>query len=266
MAYRILLSFDVEEFDLPREHGEEISLDDGIKVSAEGLEKVLKLCRKQNIKATFFVTGNFAEKKADLIKEIVNDGHEVACHGVDHFKPSDNDICESKKIVEKQAGVKIEGYRQPRMFKINYDELKRCGYKYDSSVNPAWIPGRYDHRDVPRKPFLKKGILEIPTSVATSIRIPLFWLALHIMPTKIYIKLVRMSLKKTGYFATYFHPWEFANLRKFKEVPKYIKWNSGDKLVKRLDTVISKLKKEGQFVSYSEYSETCYNSNYEKGE
>ena len=35
----VLLSFDVEEFDLPREHGAEISLEEGVKVSAEGLEK-----------------------------------------------------------------------------------------------------------------------------------------------------------------------------------------------------------------------------------
>ena len=38
---KVLLSFDVEEFDLPKEHGGEISLEEGVKVSAEGLEKIL---------------------------------------------------------------------------------------------------------------------------------------------------------------------------------------------------------------------------------
>ena len=267
MGSRVLISFDVEEFDLPREHGGDISLEEGVKVSAEGLERILKICSKSKIKATFFVTGNFARQRPDLVKKIVQDGHEAACHGVDHFKPSKTDILESKKIVEKVAGVKVNGYRQPRMFEINYNELKRDGYLYDSSVNPAWIPGRYNHRDVPRKPFMKNGILEIPTSVATFMRVPLFWLALHLFPKTMYFRLAKISLKKTGYLATYFHPWEFAELSGFMEVPKYIKHNSGEKLVERLSWVIDKLKKSGcDFTSYAEFSETCYNSGYGKGE
>ena len=146
----VLLSFDVEEFDLPREHGGEISLEEGVKVSSDGLVKILALLRRSEVRATFFVTGNFASARPDLVKEILKDGHEVACHGVDHFEPRASDIRESKKIVEKVAGVKVVGYRQPRMFKIDYVELLKCGYLYDSSVNPAWVPGReLLHRSVP---------------------------------------------------------------------------------------------------------------------
>jgi len=120
---KVLLSFDVEEFDLPREHGGEISLEEGVKVSSDGLVKILALLRRSEVRATFFVTGNFASSRPDLVKEILKDGHEVACHGVDHFEPRASDIRESKKIVEKVAGVKVAGYRQPRMFKIDYAEL-----------------------------------------------------------------------------------------------------------------------------------------------
>lgn len=266
MASKVLISFDVEEFDLPREYGAEISLIEGVKVSAEGLKRVLKMLDETGVKATFFVTGNFARSKPELVKQIVKEGHEVACHGVDHFEPLPSDVKESKKIVEKVAGVKVVGYRQPRMFEINYEELKRCGYLYDSSVNPAWIPGRYNHLDVPRKPFVKKGVLEIPTSVATGVRVPLFWLALHLFPVRVYLSLARMSLKKTGYLATYFHPWEFARIREYK-VPKYIIYNSGEKLVGRLKRVIARLKKDGyEFVTYAEYYKTCYNAGNGKGE
>ena len=149
------------------------------------------------------------------------------------------------------------GYRQPRMQEIDYKELKKNGYKYDSSVNPAFIPGRYNHLKVSRKPFLVNKILEIPTSVATSLRVPLFWLALHLFPVGIYVKLAKMAMKKTGYFATYFHPWEFANLQKFNMIPKYIKHNSGIELERRLDVVIKRLKKTGcMFKTYSEYAES----------
>lgn len=255
---KVLLSFDVEEFDFPKERGGEISLEEGVKVSSSGLLKILDLLKRKNKKATFFVTGNFANKKPELVKQILNDGHEVACHGVDHFEPKKSDIKKSKEILEKVIGKKVYGYRQPRMFKISYEDLAEAGYLYDSSVNPAFVPGRYNHFDVPRKPFFKNGILEIPTSVATFMRVPLFWLALHLFPKRTYLRFAIMAANKTGYFATYFHPWEFADeLANYKEVPGYIKKNSGDKLVERLEWVISSLEKKGfEFETYLEYAKS----------
>ena len=43
----ILLSFDTEEFDVPREHGVDFSLEEGMKVSIEGTNRILdwQLCR-----------------------------------------------------------------------------------------------------------------------------------------------------------------------------------------------------------------------------
>ena len=251
----VLLSFDVEEFDLPREHGAEISLKEGVEVSTVGLRRIMEVLEKTGIRATFFCTGNYVKAKPDLIKEIKRHGHEIACHGVDHFSPKTTDIGESKKIIEKIVGGKVAGYRQPRMQKINYKELKRCGYRYDSSINPAFIPGRYNNFKTPRKPFEKEGILEISTSVATGLRVPLFWLALHLLPVGLYVKFSKSALKKTGYFATYFHPWEFADLNGYKVVPAYIKYNSGKKLANKLEKVIQKLKKFGcVFETYERYT------------
>lgn len=257
----VLLSFDVEEFDFPRERGQEISLDEGVKVSTEGLKKIIGVLDRTGVKATFFVTGNFAKKKPEMIKRLVTSGHEIGAHGVDHFEPKTTDIKEAKKILEKKGtGVKVRGWRQPRMMKIDYDELAKNGYQYDSSVNPAFIPGRYNHLDIPRNPYpiktKTKDILEIPVSVAMAIRVPLFWLALHLFPLELYYWLAKNSLKKTGYFATYFHPWEFADLTNYAVVPGYIRCNSGDKLEKRLEQLIIRLKADGcSFITYSDYCE-----------
>lgn len=250
---KVLLSFDIEEFDLPRERGEAISLEEGIKVSSEGVERILRILAENEVKATFFITGNFAKGRPDLIARMREAGHEIACHGVDHFNPKSTDVEESKKIVEKVAGVTVTGYRQPRMAEIDYGKMAKCGYKYDSSVNPAFIPGRYNHLGVSRTPFKREDILEIPTSVATFARVPLFWLALHLFPVGLYVEMAKMSIAKTGYFATYFHPWEFApELKKYKVVPGYIKKNSGDVLAGRLDRVIRELNGY-EFVTYEEY-------------
>ena len=76
----ILLSFDTEEFDVPREHGVEYSLEDGMKVSILGTNRILDTLKTNNVKATFFCTGNFAENAPEVIKRIIDEGHEVACH------------------------------------------------------------------------------------------------------------------------------------------------------------------------------------------
>ena len=44
---KILLSFDTEEFDVPREHGVNFSLEEGMKVSKFGTNRILD-CLKQN--------------------------------------------------------------------------------------------------------------------------------------------------------------------------------------------------------------------------
>ena len=253
----VLLSFDIEEFDLPREHGGEISVERGVEVSSVGLSRVLEMLERTGVKATFFVTGNFAETAPELTREILMRGHEVGCHGVDHFRPRKGDATRSMEKVGRVVDVPIYGYRQPRMFPISYEELSKCGYLYDSSVNPAFIPGRYNHFDVPRRPFMRKGVVEVPTSVATGLRVPLFWLALHLFPLSLYLTLCRVSLRETGYLATYFHPWEFSEIREYSEVPLYIKRNSGEKLVRRLEKVVRALAADGyEFMTYREYVES----------
>lgn len=251
---KVLLSFDIEEFDLPREHGGKITLKQGVKVSSGGLERILKVLDQTGVKATFFVTGNFLTENTEAVKEIVGRGHEVGAHGVDHFAPKASDIAQAKRMIERATGARVEGYRQPRMGKQDYTELSLQGYSYDSSVNPAWIPGRYNNFSVPRRAFKREGIWEIPTSVATKARIPTFWLALHIFPFWLYFWLVKRALKETGYLATYFHPWEFGEIKGFKEVPAYIKLNSGERMKKRLLKLILRLQKEGcEFLTYREF-------------
>lgn len=251
---KVLLSFDVEEFDLPREHGGKISVKRGVKVSSQGLERILKVLDRTGVKATFFVTGNFVAENPEIVKRIFAAGHEIGAHGVDHFNPKPSDVAQAKRIIERAVGGQVEGWRQPRMQKIEYRELKRCGYTYDSSVNPAWIPGRYNNLSVPRRAYEVEGVAEIPTSVATVFRVPVFWLALHVFPFGLYWWLAKRSLAETGYFATYFHPWEFAEIREFGEVPAYIKLNSGEKLVKRLEKLILKLKElDFSFVTYKQF-------------
>lgn len=258
----VLLSFDTEEFDLPREHGVDISIDMSMSVSRYGTECILDTLKCNQIPATFFITGIFAKNAPDLVKRIVNEGHEVACHGVDHFAPQKTDFRESKRIVERTAGIRVYGYRQPRMFPVLNQEIKNAGYLYNSSLNPAFIPGRYMHLDTPRTYFMKEGVLQIPASVTPILRIPLFWLSNHILPCKLYYWLIKRTLKHDGYFNTYMHPWEFFPLNEHPEwkTQKIIKMNCGKKLQERLDRLIKELKKANlPFMTYTQFAKKILN-------
>ena len=254
----ILLSFDTEEFDLPREHGVDIKLEKSIEVSAAGTNIILDTLKKNQVRATFFCTANFVQHAPDVMQRILNEGHEVACHGVDHFNLKDSDPSQSKEIIERLTHITANGYRQPRMFHVDDEELERVGYLYNSSLHPAFIPGRYMHLDVPRTPFYKGKILQIPASVSPWLRLPVFWLACHNYPMWLYKKLTLWTLRHDGLFVTYFHPWEYYPLKEHPEwkIPFIIKRNSGTAAVKRLDTIIKTFKQHGaQFATFTEYTQ-----------
>lgn len=254
----ILLSFDTEEFDVPREHGVNYTFEEGMKVSIYGTNLILDILKRNDVKATFFCTGNFAMNAKDVMKRIQYEGHEVACHGVDHWEPKETDFEQSKLIVENVIGEKVYGYRQPRMFPVNDNKIEEIGYRYNSSLNPAFIPGRYMHLTTPRTWFMKGNVMQIPASVTPIIRFPLFWLSLHNLPEKLYHWMVRQVLIHDGYFVTYFHPWEFYDLKSHPEfkLPFIITRNSGKKLEKRLDCLIKMLKeREFEFITFKEFTE-----------
>lgn len=246
MNKKVLLSFDIEEFDLPREGGIDISLQDAMSVSKQGTIEILKLLKSENVRATFFCTTTFAENAPELIKQMIADGHEVASHGCNHSDVKNEDIARSKNILENRFGIKIYGYRQPRMFATDVELLTQSGYLYDTSVHPAFIPGRYMNLNEPMYPYKRGGILEIPVSVTPTLRLPVFWLALHNYPMMLYTFLAKSILSRTKKFIVYFHPWEFVDLNAY---PQYkISWiirrNSGPKLVARLQKLIATFKKE----------------------
>ena len=58
---KILLSFDTEEFDLPREQGAEIAFEESMRVSVAGTERILDILERNGVRATFFCTVRFAE-------------------------------------------------------------------------------------------------------------------------------------------------------------------------------------------------------------
>lgn len=120
-------------------------------------QRVLELFAAAGVRATFFMLGCIAERHPRLVRAIVAEGHELASHGMSHYRVFEQtpdafreDISTTKKILEDTGGVAVKGYRAAS-FSINrktwwaFEVLAETGYLYSSSVNPI----RHDHYGVP---------------------------------------------------------------------------------------------------------------------
>ncbi len=251
---KILLSFDIEEFDMPFEYQREISFEEQIQISVTGTTIILDLLKKHQIKATFFSTVTFALHAKDLILRIVNEGHELASHGYYHSRFSDEDYINSKQTLEKIANTNVIGFRMARMQPVNDSLIQKAGYQYNSSINPTYLPGRYNNLHISRTYFKTDGVLQIPASVTPLIRFPLFWLSFHNLPLFLYTWLSKITLWKDDYINVYFHPWEFTDLTDFKKFnfPNYVSKNSGEAMRDRMEKFILTFK-HAKFVTFKEF-------------
>jgi peptidoglycan/xylan/chitin deacetylase (PgdA/CDA1 family) len=242
---KVLLSFDVEEFDMPLEYGQQISMEQQLKTGFEGFEVVMDIVDTANVPTTFFTTANFATQYPKYMQAL-KQHHEIASHTFYHSSFKTEDLLNSRTALEDICSKPVTGLRMPRMRPVDMEDVKAAGYKYDSSINPTFLPGRYNNLHLPRTMYKEKDIVRLPASVTPLLSIPLFWLTFKNVPYNLYLYWVKKTLHKDGYVCLYFHPWEFIDISKFK-VPWYTKKHSGNELAIRLKRLIADLKEEGSF-------------------
>ena len=241
-----LLSFDIEEFDMPFEYGKDISFEDQIKISTVGCQIILDLLAKHHIKATFFSTATFAINAPQIIERIKNEGHELASHTYYHSKFETADLLKSKLKLEEISGLEVSGFRMPRMMPVSDIAIQEAGYTYNSSVNPTYLPGRYNNLHISRTHYKIGAVLQLPASVSP-LRIPLFWLSFHNFPLWYYKYLANRTYQKDGYVNLYFHPWEFTDLTDQQRFgfPAYVSKNSGTQMIARMDNFMKWINEKG---------------------
>lgn len=114
------------------------------------IERILALCDRYNVKATFFIVSSLAKKYSKSIKQISRQGHEIASHSHSHqlvYKMSPkkfkDDLNKSCSILEDLVGKKVLGFRAPSwsvtrdIFPWYYSILEKSGLKYSSSIFPV---------------------------------------------------------------------------------------------------------------------------------
>jgi len=189
-------------------------------------EMVLALLDELGIKATFFTLGWVGERFPAAISAVAAQGHELACHGMDHRRLFQMtraefaaDIIKTKQILEQISGSEVRGYRAPSFSLTpetwwSYDELVNAGFSYSSSLYPVKTD-HYGSGTAPRRPFFpvqNEGILEIPMTVCdTPIkRMPAsgggYFRLLPYQASKYMIRKGAFQSKAPAVF--YMHPWE----------------------------------------------------------
>jgi peptidoglycan/xylan/chitin deacetylase (PgdA/CDA1 family) len=248
----VCLSFDVEEWDSPVVFGVESEYSMSDEFSAKGCHVLMELLKKYDVKANFFITGVFAKNYPDIVRKLVERGHEIGCHGNVHkdlkrLGPEElrKEISTGLELVQKAAGINVKGFRSPRN-SINprlYDVLSELSFEYDSSVHPAMLPGRYSDVFKKKDVHTVDGSVEVPMS--TLCGLPISWWWMRNIGVAYTVFGCGISAKLYGYSLLYFHPWEFTALPEVKGLPKHITKGTGEKALRDLESLIIAAKRRG---------------------
>lgn len=216
------------------------------------MPKLLNFFDDHKITATFFTVTKLLNKYESEIKEI-SKKHEISSHSHSHSLLNNrNAEFEIKTSMEKmkEYGLKCNGFRAPEFVfhKDFFSLLQKHGYSYDSSL-ATFLPGRYSNLDLPRMPFLNRGILEfpVPTFIYPSVNAGLPYLKLFHPVSNLF----------SQRYLFYLHPWELLEkkcLPPTKSVVAFLlKRNSGQKAWQILEEYVTK--NETKWVSCKEWME-----------
>ena len=208
------------------------------------------------VKATFFTTGYFCEKNPALIKSL-SENHEIASHSYYHSDFNEEYFIRSKNILEETSGKPVMAFRMPRFQNVDYNKLSQAGFTFDSSVNPTFLPGRYNNLGISRRPYKIAGtnITEFPVSVSPMIRFPLSWFSFKILNLTLFKFFCNSVIRKDKFVHLYFHPWEFAGIEHFS-IPTFIRRPNGKQYTEKFNKLLVFLKKKGEFVTVSDFLES----------
>ena len=251
MIPKILLSFDIEEFDMPLEYDFNIAPEKQMEIGKLGLDKLMPLLTDPAIQCTLFTTANFANHYPNTIQQL-SQYHEIASHTFYHSSYTEEDLLSARLRLSEIIQKEVVGLRMPRMKQIPVEDIIHAGYTYDASIHPTWLPGRYNNLHLPTSFYKEDGLNRVPASVSTFCRIPLFWLSFKNMPYSLYLALALHTLKKEGFLSLYFHPWEFVDVTSFG-LPNYTIKGCQSRLFDKLNRLILDLKRHGEFVSYQNF-------------
>lgn len=139
--------------------------------------RLLKILERQEVQGTFFIPGFTAESYPDVVRRIVDGGHEVAhlhepMQGIGAATEASY-LDRGLEALAKVAGVRPRGYRAP-WWELNWDSpalLADRGFLYDSSLLDGDAPygiavASGGSRDSDSRDIDSRDVVEIPVDRA----------------------------------------------------------------------------------------------------
>lgn len=103
-------------------------------------EKILDTLKQHEVKAAFFLVGNYMEKNADLVRRMAREGHIVANHTMHHYDMSKltdkeafaRELQDLEALYKETTGLEMPKYYRPPQGIYSQENLqmaKELGYK-----------------------------------------------------------------------------------------------------------------------------------------
>ena len=192
------------------------------------VERVLSVLDECGVRGTFFVQGRVAEQFPGLVRDLVEQGHEIQSHGYSHrplFRMNSralrDELVAARTSVEDASGAHVTAFRA-QDFSIHeknlwaLETLAETGFEIDSSI----FPMRSRHYGIPRwevgPHYLELGsgarLLEVPVAVWASraARIPVAGGGyFRVLPVSVLKRGLRAVVDSGRPAVIYCHPYEF---------------------------------------------------------
>jgi polysaccharide deacetylase family protein (PEP-CTERM system associated) len=193
------------------------------------LERLLDVLDRHAVKATFFVQGMVAEAFPQMVRSLVDEGHEVQAHGYSHrplhqMAPTQlrDELERSKKTVEDAAGMPVTAFRAQDFSIVErnlwaLETLAEVGFEIDSSIFPMRSRhyGIANWRRDPHYLVMESGarILEVPVAVWSvgPLSVPVSGGGyVRLLPRRLIERGVRGVASEGRPAVLYCHPYEFS--------------------------------------------------------
>ena len=128
--------------------------------------KILEILKNNNVKATFFITAHYVNTQPDLVKQMINEGHIVGNHTVNHksmpscsLETINKEVMNLHSAISEKFGYEMKFIRPP---KGEYSErtvayTNTLGYK---TVMWSFAYDDWDENKQGREEYGRKKILE----------------------------------------------------------------------------------------------------------
>lgn len=199
----------------------------------EGMPRLLDRLAADGVAATFFCTGDVARRHPEVVRRLVDAGHELGCHGDTHARfgrlsraAAEHEIARAAETL--RAFAPVTSFRAPNLdFPAEYLPLLAAhGFTLDSSQ------GRHKPGSFFVAPSTRDGVGRVPASIAPSaVRLP--------APIR-----NAMFARMRDPVVFFFHPWEFVDMTR-APIPLDCRFGTGAPALAALGETIAWFRRRG---------------------